>query len=99
MKKLSDILSAEQAVTLTPYIENEEVTSWQGLILFDDVLDGGKILDSPEVEKLLVYVYGQKRISQVNTDYTEGLQDWLMDINKSTRVYNLNLLTDEPIWY
>ncbi len=50
-------------------------------------------MDSPEVEKLLVYVYGQKRISLVNTDYTEGLQDWLRDemykadVNQNAMVY------------
>ena len=101
MKKLSKIMAAEQAVTLTPYIESGEVTSWQGLILFDDVLDGEKVLDSQEIEKLLVYVYGQKRVSQVNTDYTEGLQDWLRDemykadVNQKAMVYLVKARFDD----
>ena len=87
--------------TPLPIIEKGEATSWQGLILFDGVLDGGKILESPELEKLLVYFYGQKRISAVSTDSSEELQAWLRDelykadVNERAMVYLVKTPFDE----
>lgn len=72
MRKLSETLKESN----TPLVETEP---WQSLILFDDVLDGDKIVTSPEVEKLMVYFYGQPRVSIAQTQYAGDLQDWLRD--------------------
>jgi hypothetical protein len=77
MRRLSEILKTNGA----PLLESGEVLSWQGLLLFDDghILDKDKILSSQEIEKLLIYFYGQPRCSEVRTDSLLELQDWLND--------------------
>lgn len=74
MKKLSDLLLTEAK---TPIVDNGEVLGWQSLILFDEVLDGQKLLESREIQKLLIYFFCQPRLSMVKTKYPEDLQDWL----------------------
>ena len=75
MKKLSEILKEQYLVNkgiLTP-------CSGQSLVLFDNVLDAGKVLQSPEIEKLVTCIYGGSALSIVQTENPEKLHDWLRD--------------------
>ena len=79
MRKLSQILAEEKkAVSAVPVIAVTE-SDWQSLILFDGILNGERLLSSPEIQKLLIYFYGQPRISVVETNYPKELHDWLRD--------------------
>ena len=79
MRKLSELIAEEKkAMAETPVIAVPE-SDWQSLILFDGVLNGEHLLSSPEIQKLLIYFYGQPRISIVETNYPEELHDWLRD--------------------
>ena len=51
----------------------------QALVLFNDVLDGEKLLLSPEIEKLATHFYGQAALSIVQVENPERLHDWLRD--------------------
>ena len=64
MKKLSSIM---------------RLPSNQALVLFNDVLDGEKLLLSPEIEKLVTYFYSQSALSIVQVENPERLHDWLRD--------------------
>lgn len=79
MRKLSQILAEEKkAVAAVPVIAVTE-SDWQSLILFDGILNGERLLSSPEIQKLLIYFYGQPRITVVETNYPKELHDWLRD--------------------
>ena len=80
MRKLSQILTEEKkAAAEVPTIPVPE-SDWQSLVLFDNVLDGERLLSLPEIQKLLIYFFGQPRISLVETNYPEELHDWLGDV-------------------
>lgn len=80
MIKVSETL-AEEKKTMT---EDSAIaiteSAWHSLILFDGVLNGEHLLSSPEIQKLLIYFYGQPRISIVETNYPDDLHDWLRDV-------------------
>ena len=79
MRKLSQILTEEKkAAAEVPTIAVSE-SDWQCLILFDGIVNGEPFLSSPEIQKLLIYFYGQPRISIVDTNYPKELHDWLRD--------------------
>lgn len=62
-----------------PLIDDGNIESWQSVILFERVLHGEKLMNSPEIQKLIRYFYGQARMAVVRTDYTDDLQFWLSD--------------------
>ena len=75
MRKLSEILKEQYSINkgiLTP-------CSGQSLVLFHNVLDAGKVLLSPEIEKLVTCIYGGSAFSIVETENPEKLHDWLRD--------------------
>ena len=80
MKKLSELIAEEKKavaeVSAVVPIEGD----WQSLVLFDNVLNGESLLSSPEIQTLLIYFYGQPRISIVQTNYPEELHDFLTDV-------------------
>lgn len=79
MRKLSQILTEEKkAAAEVPAIVVSE-SNWQSLILFDGIVNGESFLSLPEIQKLLIYFYGQPRISIVETNYPKELHDWLRD--------------------
>ena len=80
MRRLSEILAeGKKAVVEAPAIPVPE-SDWQSLVLFDNVLDGERLLSLPEIQKLLIYFFGQPRISLVETNYPEELHDFLIDV-------------------
>ena len=65
MRRLSEILAeGKKAVVEAPAIPVPE-SDWQSLVLFDNVLDGERLLSLPEIQKLLIYFFGQPRITLV----------------------------------
>ena len=75
MRKLSEILKEQLLINkgiLTP-------CSSQSLVLFDNMLDAGKVLQSPEIEKLVTCIYGGSALSFVETENPVKLHDWLRD--------------------
>lgn len=78
MRKLSQILTEEKEAAEVPAVAVSE-SDWQSLILFDGIVNGESFLSSPEIQKLLIYFYGQPRISIVETNYPKELHDWLRD--------------------
>ena len=75
MRKLSNIVL--QKDLCLPLIEDGKVESWQSLITFEHILDGERVLTSPEIQKILRYFYGQAQASVVRTNYTDDLQAWI----------------------
>lgn len=53
--------------------------STQSLVLFDDVLDGKKLLQSQEIKKLVAYFYDNYDLSVVQVENPERLQDVLRE--------------------
>lgn len=77
MKKLSEILLEEQQkndVGTTPKL------STPTLILFNDVLNPEKVMQSPEVEKIVTYFFGRPIASVLQPDNAEQLHDWFRDV-------------------
>lgn len=64
MKKLSKVM---------------RLPSTQVLVLFNDVLDGAKLLQSPEIEKLVEYFYDGYALSVVQLETPEILHDYLRE--------------------
>ena len=54
-------------------------SSSQALVLFDDVLDGEKLLESPEIKALVNHFYDSADLTVVKIDDPEKLHDWLRD--------------------
>ena len=76
MKKVREILLEEQHTKdraaqpgLTPT-----------LILFNDVLDPEKVLQSPEVDKMVNYFFGKSIASVLQPDNAEHLHDYFRDL-------------------
>ena len=72
MKKLSEILLEEQQLI----VGNTTPT----LILFDDVLDPEKVLQSPEVDKIVNYFFGRSIVSILQPENVEQLHDYFRDV-------------------
>ena len=72
MKKLSEILLEEQQLIVGDTTPT--------LILFDDVLDPEKVLQSPEVDKIVNYFYGRSIASILYPDNLEQLHDYFRDV-------------------
>ena len=77
MKKLSEILLEEQ---LTRDEEAQRGLSTPTLILFNDVLDPEKVLQSLEVNKIVNYFFGESIVSILQPDNLEQLHDYLRDV-------------------
>lgn len=106
MRRLSNITL--QKDLCLPLIEDGKVESWQSLITFEHIIDGDKLMASPEIQKILRYFYGQARPSVVRTNYTDDLQFWVghelygADDNEENVIYPFKgslkeMRTDDPI--
>lgn len=62
--------------------------STQALVLFNDVLDGEKLLQSPEIKKLIAYFYDNYDLSVVAVENPERLQDVLREEQYRADVQN-----------
>lgn len=69
MRKLSELMNEQR----------ETLSSRLALVLFDNVLDPEKVLQSPEIEKLVGYCFGGTTLSIAQPEKPEQLQDWLRE--------------------
>lgn len=99
MRRLNNI--TPQKDLCIPVIEDGKVDSWQSLITFEHILDGNKLMASPEMQKILRYFYGQARASVVRTNYADDLQAWinrelcLADMKGTMMIYPLTATYEE----
>ena len=99
MRMLSNIIP--QNYLSLPVIEDGKVASWQSLITFEHILDGDKLMASPEIQKMLRYFYGQARPSVVRTGYVDDLQAWInrelcmADMKGTMMIYPLTAAYEE----
>lgn len=93
--------SVPQKDLCLPVIEDGNVKSWQSIVLFEHILDGERLLTSPEINKLLRYFYGQAKPSVVRTNYADDLQAWinrelcLADMKGTMMIYPLTATCEE----
>ena len=71
MKKLSELM------TMTNDLSSPETKPV--VVLFDKVLDPGKVIHSAEIDTFTNHFYGQSISATLGTDHDEELQDWLRD--------------------
>ena len=71
MKKLSELM------TMTNDLSSPETKPV--VILFDGVLDAGKLLHCQEIDTFANHFYGKPISATLGTDHDEDLQDWLRD--------------------
>ena len=71
MKKLSELM------TMTNDLSSPETKPV--VVLFDGVLDAGKLLHCQEIDTFTHHFYGQSISATLGTDHDEELQDWLRD--------------------
>ena len=73
MKKLSELMMTKENSSV------ETSTSRPVVVLFDKVLDPGKVIHSAEIDTFTNHFYGQSISATLGTDHDEELQDWLRD--------------------
>ena len=64
------------------------MTAFKGMLTFDKVLDPQKVLQSPEVEKIVSFFYGRPALSIVQVENPEKLHDWFRDEQYKADVQN-----------
>ena len=75
MKKLSEILLEQRTIEVqTPPLHPSPL-----LVLFGDVLDPDKVINSPEIGKLAGYFFANTTLSLAQVEDPEKLHDWLRD--------------------
>ena len=60
----------------------------QSLVLFDDVLDAGKLIQSQEIKKIVSFFYGRPALSVVRVENPEMLHDWFRNEQYKADVQN-----------
>ena len=73
MKKLSELMMTKENSSV------ETSTSRPVVVLFDKVLDPGKVIHSSEIDTFTNHFYGQSISATLGTEHDEELQDWLRD--------------------
>ena len=73
MKKLSELMMTKDNSSV------ETSTSRPVVVLFDKVLDPGKVIHSSEIDTFTNHFYGQSISATLGTEHDEELQDWLRD--------------------
>ena len=69
MRTLSELMNEQR----------ETLSSRLALVLFDNVLDPEKVLQSPEIGKLAGYFFANTTLSVAQVEDPEKLHDWLRD--------------------
>ena len=77
MKKLSEILLEEQQMKDGGKIPTIATPT---LILFNDVLDPDKVLQSQEIDKIVNCFYGRSIVSIYQPDSSQSLHDYFRDV-------------------
>ena len=75
MKKLSETLLEQRMIEVQ--LPSPSLTP--SLVLFGNVLDSEKVVNSPEIGKLAEYFFGTSTLSVVQVEDPEKLHDWLKD--------------------
>lgn len=60
----------------------------QSLVLFDNVLDAEKVLQSQEIQKIVSFFYGRLALSIVQVENPEKLHNWFRDEQYKADVRN-----------
>ena len=79
MRTLSEMLTEQK---------NALSSRSQSLVLFDNVLDAEKVLQSQEIQKIVSFFYGRLALSIVRVENPEKLQDWFRDEQYKADVQN-----------
>ena len=74
MKKLSEMLLERQCKT-----DKGDSIVTPTIVLFDNVLDPEKVLQSPEIDKIVTYFFGSSINSVLKPDDAKQLHDWFRD--------------------
>ena len=82
MKKLSEILSEQRTIE----VQTPPLHPTPTLVLFNDVLDPDKVINSPEIGKLAGYFFANSTLSLAQVEDLEKLHDWLRDAQYKTDV-------------
>ncbi len=75
MKKLSEILLEQRTIE----VQTPPLHPTPTLVLFNDVLDPDKVINSPEIGKLAGYFFANTTLSLAQVEDPEKLHDWLRD--------------------
>ena len=75
MKKLSEILLEQRTIE----VQTPPLHPTPTLVLFNDVLDPDKVINSPEIGKLAGYFFANSTLSLAQVEDPEKLHDWLRD--------------------
>ena len=87
MKKLSEILLEKQHMA-----DSGTTQTSPTLILFDNVLDQEKVLQSPEVDRIVNYFFGRSIASVLQPDNEEQLHDWFRDSQYKSSVLGRGMI-------
>lgn len=82
MKKLSEILLEQRTIE----VQTPPLHLTPTLVLFNDVLDPDKVINSPEIGKLAGYFFANSTLSLAQVEDPEKLHDWLRDEQYKTDV-------------
>lgn len=88
MKKLSEILLER----CTLEVQTPALHPTPALVLFGDVLDPDKVINSPEIEKLAGYFFANSNLSVVQVEDPEKVHDWLREEQYKTDVQGRAML-------
>lgn len=75
MKKLSELLLERCTIE----VQTPALHPTPALVLFGDVLDPDKVINSPEIEKLAGYFFANSNLSVVQVEDPEKVHDWLRE--------------------
>lgn len=88
MKKLSETLLEQRMIE----VQSPSPSLTPSLVLFGNVLDSEKVVNSPEIGKLAEYFFGTSTLSVVQVEDPEKLHDWLRDEQYKTDVQGRAML-------
>lgn len=83
MNKLSEILLEQRTIE----VQTPPLHPTPTLVLFNDVLDPDKVINSPEIGKLAGYFFANSTLSLVQVENPEKLHDWLREEQYKTDVH------------
>ena len=82
MKKLSELLLERCTIE----VQTPAPHPTPALVLFGDVLDPDKVINSPEIEKLADYFFANSNLSVVQVEDPEKAHDWLREEQYKTDI-------------